>query len=114
MLTLSPYGEGDDMQRKNLLEGSMGEAMTLQLEDLGSVGILRVLRIVAKYGPLNVSLLTRKADMNHSSVDRHVKRLVEMGLVYERRYGQIRMIKPAFNSFNIQFKKGLDVKIEKA
>jgi len=102
------------MQRKNWLEGSTGEAMTLQLEDFGSVGILKVLRIVAKYGPLNISLLTRKADMNHSSVDRHVKKLSEMGLVYQKRYGQIRMIKPAFNSFNIQFKKGLDVKLKKS
>lgn len=91
----------------------MGEAMTLQLEDFGSIGILRVLRIVSKYGPLNISLLTRKADMNHSSVDKHVNSLSEMGLVYEKRYGQIRMIKPAFNLFNIQFKKGLDVKLEK-
>jgi hypothetical protein len=66
MLTLNPHGEDDDMQRKNWLEGSVGEAMTLQLEDLGSVGILRVLRIGAKYGPLNVSLFTRKSDMNHS------------------------------------------------
>jgi len=101
------------MQRKNRLEGSTGEAMTLQLEDFGSVGILKVLKIISKYGPLNISLLTRKADMNHTSVDRHVRRLSEMGLVYEKRYGQIRMIKPAFNSFNIQFKKGLDVKLEK-
>lgn len=29
------------------LEESMGEAMTLQLEDFGSVGILRVLKIRA-------------------------------------------------------------------
>ena len=102
------------MQRKKRLKGSTGEAMTLQLEDFGSVGILKVLRIVAKYGPLNISLLTRKADMNHSSVDRHVKKLSEMGLVFQKRYGQIRMIKPTFNSFNIQFKKGLDVKLKKS
>ena len=31
------------------LEASMGEAMTLQLEDFGSIGILRALRIVSKY-----------------------------------------------------------------
>ena len=102
------------MQRKNQLMGSMGEAMTLQLEDFGSVGILKVLKIVSKYGPLNISLLARKADMNHSGVERHVTRLAEMGLLIEKRYGSIRMIKPAFNSFNIQFKKGLDVKLKKS
>lgn len=62
-LTLSPM-EGDDMQRKNRLEGSMGGAMTLQLKDFGSVGIR-----------------TR---------DRYVGRPSEMGIVDEKRYGQIR------------------------
>lgn len=30
--------------------------MTLQLEGFGSVGILKVLRIATKYGPLNISV----------------------------------------------------------
>lgn len=111
MLTLSPR-EGDDMMREKPLEASAGEAMTLQLEDLGSAGILRVLETVSKFGPLNISLLSRKTGLNHTSVDGHVKRLIEKGLVAEKRYGAIRMIKPAFDSFAVVFKRGMNVKLE--
>ena len=51
--------------------------------------------------------------MNHTSIDRHVKKLIDRGVIYERRYGQIRMIKSTCSSLTIQFKKGMDVKIEK-
>jgi len=87
--------------------------MTLQLDDLGCVGLLRVLRIVFKNGPINISHLARRAGMNHTSIDRHVKKLIDRGVIYERRYGQIRMIKSTCSSLTIQFKKGMDVKIEK-
>jgi predicted transcriptional regulator len=94
----------------NLNYGS-NRIMTMHLEDFGSVGILKVLRVVTEHGPLNISHLTRKTDMNHGSVDYCVKKLANMGLVTENRYGKIRMIKPAFDSFTIRFKKGMDIKI---
>ncbi len=64
MFTLRPLGVGD-MLRENQLEESTGETMNLQLEDLGSVGLLRVLETVTKHGPLNISLLGRKTGLNH-------------------------------------------------
>jgi len=87
----------------------MTETVTLRLEDLGCVGLLRVLRIITKDGPLNISLLSRRANMNHKSVDLHVRKLVEKGLVVEKRYSAIRMIKPSFTSFTIRFKRGIGV-----
>ena len=84
---------------------------TIKLEDLGSVGILRVLETVTKQGIINISHLSRKTGLNHTDVDRHVKKLVKLGLVEEWWYGALRMISPSFDSLAVVFKKGLGVKI---
>jgi len=99
------------MTAQKQVEASKGEAMTLDLDAFGSIGILRVLKMVTKYGPLNISLLGRKTNLNHTSCDNHVKKLIEMGLAQETRYGSLRMIKPTFTSFSILFKRGLDEKL---
>ena len=44
-------------------------------------------------------------------MDSHVKKLVELGLVEERRYGALRMIKLSFDSLAVVFKKGLGVRL---
>ena len=65
---------------------------TIRIEDLGSIGILRTLTTVTQHGPLNISNLSRKTGLNHTSVDRHVKTLAKKGLVTEQRYGTIRIL----------------------
>jgi hypothetical protein len=40
-----------------------------------------------------------------------VKKLVSIGLLEERRYGNLRMIKPTFDSLAVVFKKGFGVRI---
>jgi len=52
--------------------------------------------------------------MNYGNVDHHVKGLVEMGLVEEKRYGSmgIRMLSPVAQRVSIQLKKGAGLKIE--
>jgi predicted transcriptional regulator len=87
------------------------QATAIQIEDLGSIGILRTLTTVTHHGPLNISNLSRKTGLNHTSVDRHVKTLAKKGLVTEQRYGAIRMIKPTFDTFTVTFKRGMNVKI---
>lgn len=52
--------------------------------------------------------------MNYTSVDRHVRKLAELGLLEEKRCGAIRMIKPKFDSLAVAFKKGLGVRIVKS
>ena len=89
----------------------MLQSQTIQLEDLGSIGILRVLNTVSEHGPLNISSLSRKTGMNHTGVDGHVRKLVEKGLLAENWYGKIKMIKPAFDTFSVVFKRGMSVKL---
>ena len=86
-------------------------APTIQIEDLGSIGILRTLTTITRHGPINISHLSRKTGMNHTSVDRHVKKLAQKGLIIEKRYRTIRMIKPAFNTLTVTFTRGMNVKI---
>jgi DNA-binding transcriptional ArsR family regulator len=99
------------MTAQKQVGASKGEAMTLDLTELGSVGILQVLETVTKQGTINIGHLLRKTGLNHTGVDHHVKKLVELGLVEERRYGSIRMIKPTFDSLVVMFKRGMGVKV---
>jgi predicted transcriptional regulator len=99
------------MTAQKQVEESTGEAMTLSLTDLGSIGIMKVLETVTKQGSINISHLSRKTGLNHSSCDVHVKKLVSIGLLEERRYGNLRMIKPTFDSLAVVFKKGFGVRI---
>ncbi len=86
--------------------------MGLHLEEFGSVGRLKILETLSEDGGLNISQLSRRTGMNHTSVDRHVKKLTDMGLVIEKRYGNIRMVEVAFESFIIRFRKKTGVSME--
>jgi len=83
----------------------------IHIEDLGSIGILRTLTTITQHGPINISHISRKTGLNYTSVDNHVKKLTQKGLVTEQRYGAIRMIKPTFDTLTVTFKKGMNVKI---
>jgi DNA-binding transcriptional ArsR family regulator len=87
---------------------------SFKLEDLGSKGRLRILEAIYQHGPINISALGRRCGMNHGNIDHHVKGLVEMGLVEEKRYGNmgIRMLRPGAQRVSIQLKKGAGLKIE--
>ena len=87
------------------------QAPAIHIEDLGSIGILRTLTAITHHGPINISHLSRKTGLNYTSVDRHVTTLTHKGLVTERRYGAIRMIRPTFETLTVTFKKGMNVKI---
>jgi len=49
--------------------------------------------------------------MQHSSCNYHVNKLIEMGLLEERNYGNIKMIRPNFDSLIIELKKGFGLKM---
>lgn len=85
-----------------------------KLEDLGSKGRLRILEAIYQHGPINVSALGRRTGMNHGNVDHHIKGLIEMGLVEEKRYGStgIRMLRPGAKRVTILLKRGMGLKIE--
>jgi len=81
-------------------------------ELLGSRGRVRVLKVLAESGELNISEVGRRTGMNYTSVERHLKSLKEMGLLREKRYGKIRIFEVMFRTVSIRFERSKGVKIE--
>jgi DNA-binding transcriptional ArsR family regulator len=81
-------------------------------ELLGSRGRIRVLRVLAESGELNISEVGRRTGMNYTSVERHLNRLREMGLLREKRYGKIRIFEALFNNVTVRFERNRGVRVE--
>ena len=81
-------------------------------ELLGSRGRIRVLRVLAESGELNISEVGRRTGMNYTSVERHLKRLREIGLLREKRYGKIRIFEALFNNVTVRFERNRGVRVE--
>ncbi len=64
------------------------------LEELfSSKGRIRVMLAVFRLGEANISRVVRETGLHHSIVARHLRKLVEVGLLEERRYGRIRLFR---------------------
>lgn len=63
------------------------------LEVLSSRLRLRILYILARVGEVNVTALTRMLKTNHRVVEQQLKILAELGLIEDRRFGKIRLIR---------------------
>jgi DNA-binding transcriptional ArsR family regulator len=81
-------------------------------ELLGSRGRIRVLRVLAESGELNISEVGRRTGMNYTSVERHLSRLRELGLLREKRYGKIRIFEALFNNVTVRFERNRGVRVE--
>lgn len=83
-----------------------------RVEDiLGSKGRIRVLQVLAESGELNISEVSRRTGLNYTSVQRHLMKLKEIGLLKEKRYGKIRIFEILFKSISIRFERGRPVNI---
>ncbi|RLG38698.1 MAG: ArsR family transcriptional regulator [Thermoproteota archaeon] len=62
-------------------------------EALGSRGRIRILRVLARKGQVNMSRLARESGLSYESTKSHVDRLRELGLVDVRRVGRVVLIR---------------------
>lgn len=62
-------------------------------EALGSRGRIRILRVLARKGQVNMSRLARESGLSYESTRSHVDRLRELGLVDVRRVGRVVLIR---------------------
>ena len=62
-------------------------------EALGSRGRIRILRVLARKGQVNMSRLARESGLSYESTKSHVDRLRELGLVEVRRVGRVVLIR---------------------
>jgi DNA-binding transcriptional ArsR family regulator len=81
-------------------------------EILGSKGRIRVLEVLTESGELNISEVSRRTGLNYTSVERHLMKLKDLGLLKEKRYGKIRIFEVTFRSFTASFEKGRPVSIQ--
>lgn len=58
-----------------------------------SYGRAKVLAIILDSGELNISEITRRSGLSHSSAAKHLEFLVASGLITEKRFNRIRIFK---------------------
>ena len=59
---------------------------------------MKILRIIARLGALNVSDIARRINLNYSTTNQHLKLLEAEGILQQRVYGRVRMYR--FNSLS--------------
>ncbi len=68
--------------------------MTVSVEDIfSSKGRVKVLKLLAERGEMNISDITRRSNLNHTTTAMHLKRLCELGVVEEKNFGRIRIFR---------------------
>jgi DNA-binding transcriptional ArsR family regulator len=58
-----------------------------------SSGRIKVMGIVLESNELNISEITRRSGISHSSVSAHLEFLVEAGMLTEKRFNRIRIFR---------------------
>ena len=67
---------------------------TLEIERLfSSYGRTKVLTVLLESGELNISEITRRSGLSHSSAARHLEFLAKAGLISEKRFNRIRIFR---------------------
>lgn len=67
-------------------------------EIFSSRGRTRVLRIMVQEKELNLTQLVKKSMLNYATVTKHLDKLMQYGIVSERRFGNIKMFQLETNS----------------
>ena len=66
----------------------------LEVEDVfSSYGRVKVMSVIMESNELNISEITRRSGISHSSVELHLAFLVKAGLVTEKRFNRIRIFR---------------------
>ncbi len=71
----------------------------MKVEDvLSSKGRVRILRILSEIGELNISDIARRAGLNYTTTNEHLRALEEAALIRHKSFGRIRIYR--FNEEN--------------
>jgi DNA-binding transcriptional ArsR family regulator len=66
----------------------------LEVEDVfSSYGRVKVVSVMMESSELNISEITRRSGISHSSVELHLEFLVKAGLITEKRFNRIRIFR---------------------
>jgi DNA-binding transcriptional ArsR family regulator len=71
-----------------------GELSVMDVEAVfSSKPRMKILKIIARLGALNVSDIARRINLNYTTTNQHLKLLEAEGVLQQRVYGRIRMYK---------------------
>ena len=62
-------------------------------EIFSSKGRVKVLKALADKGEMNISEITRRTSLNHTTTAGHLKMLCDLGIIEEKRFGRIRIFR---------------------
>jgi DNA-binding transcriptional ArsR family regulator len=66
----------------------------MQIEEVfSSKPRMKILKLIARLGALNVSDITRRINLNYTTTNQHLKLLEDEGVLQQKVYGRIRMYK---------------------
>lgn len=66
----------------------------MQIEDIfSSKGRVRILRILAEIGELNISEIARRAGLNYATTNQHLEILENADLIRHKKFGRIRIFR---------------------
>lgn len=56
-------------------------------------GKVRILNVLSEYEELNVTAISKKTKINHTTVQKYLMDLQKIGILHEKRFGRIRIFK---------------------
>jgi len=62
-------------------------------EVLSSKGRVKILRILAEIGELNISEIARRARLNYATTNKHLLALENQGIIKHKKFGRIRIFR---------------------
>lgn len=66
----------------------------MPIEDVfSSKGRVKILRILAEIGELNISEIARRAGLNYTTTNQHLQALENSGLIHHKTFGRIRIFR---------------------
>ena len=84
------------------------EKNLMQIEDvLQSKGRIKILKILATEGELNISEIARRAHINHNSTRYHLNFLVKTNILQEKTFGRIRIYRFKLENIRVRALKNL-------
>lgn len=73
--------------------------MSLELYQVfSSRGMTKILCKIVLYGEINITQLTRETGLNHKQTKKHLSKLIDLGLVEEKKFGRIRIFRCKFEN----------------
>ena len=89
-------------------QAHLSQSKKLTLEAVfSSRGRAKILELLALQNELNISEIIRRTSLNHSSVVRHLQILGDLGFIFEKNFGRIKIYRFCSENINARALKNL-------